>query len=171
MDDRIDALFADIEAAEAAAERHARSGELGDEVVAQASERTLLERLRGALGTKVRAGLPEREIVGTLCFVGRDILVVAGIETSVIVISGIRSLRLESTVHRFEPGGLERLGMASALRRWQALRVEVSVDIAGPSGPVRGGCAFVGADYLEVAGRIIPFAAVRAVHSRVNPFG
>lgn len=171
MDDRIDALFADLEAAEVAAEHHVRRGELSDEVAAQAAERTLLQRLRGSLGTKVRVALPEREIVGMLCFVGRDILVVAGIEASAIAISAIRSLRLESTAHHFEPGGLERLGMASALRRWQAMRTEVSIDIAGRSGAVRGSCSFVGADYVEVAGRIIPFAAVTAVHGRVNPFG
>lgn len=170
MDERIDAFLADVEAAEFAAERHARRGEYGDELAAQAAERTLLERLRGSLGAVVRVTLPQREIAGTLRFLGRDIIVVVGIETSVAAMSGIQMVKVESRAHHFEPGGLERLGMASALRRWQAMRAEISVDVRDRPGPVRGCCSFVGADYVEIAGRIIPFAAVTAAHGQFNPF-
>lgn len=171
MDDRIDALLADVEAAETAAERHARRGEFGDEVVAQAAERTLLERIRGALGQVVQVVLPGREIAGTADFLGRDILVVDGAEASVIAINWIRGLRADSRVHRIEAGGLERLGLGSALRRWAAMHEEVAIDVADRPGPTRGRCTFVGADYVEIAGRIVPFAAITAVHARTNPFG
>lgn len=171
MDDRIDALLADVEAAETAAERHARRGELGDEVAAQAAELTLRERLRGALGQVVYVVLPEREVSGTASFLGRDVFVVDGVETSVIAIDWIRGLRSESRIHRLEAGGLERLGLGSALRRWAATHAEVSIDVADRSGPVRGRTALVGADYVEIAGRIIPFAAITAVHAQFNPFG
>ncbi|WP_166971036.1 hypothetical protein [Brevibacterium atlanticum] len=171
MDDRIDALLADIEAADAVARQHARRGELGDEVAAQSAERTFVERLRGALGQTVKVVLPMREIVGVADFLGRDIIVVVGAEASVIAIDGIRSLRTTSRAHRFGAGPLERLGMGSALRRLAAEHAEVAVDIADRPGPVRGLCALVGADYVEIAGRIIPFTAISAVHSRVNPFG
>lgn len=171
MDDRIDALLADIEAAETVAGQHARRGELGDETAAQAAERTFVERLRGSLGQTVKVVLPMREVVGTAEFLGRDIVVVVGSEASVIAIASIRSLRSTSRAHRFEPGPLERLGMGSALRRLAAEHAEVSVDIADRPGHVRGCCALVGSDYVEIAQRIIPFAAISAVHSRVNPFG
>ncbi|WP_181275626.1 hypothetical protein [Brevibacterium oceani] len=171
MDDRIDALLADIEAAEATAGRHARRGELGDEVAAQAAERTLVERLRGALGQRVKMVLPMREIVGTADFLGRGIIVVVGAEASVISIDSIRSMRTASRSHQFDAGPLERLGMGSALRRLAADHTEVSIDIVDGPGPVRGRCDLVGADYVEIAQRIIPFAAISAVHSRVNPFG
>ncbi|UVI37439.1 hypothetical protein [Brevibacterium spongiae] len=171
MDDRIDALLADVEAAEAAAGRHARRGELGDEVAAQASELTLRERLRGSLGHRVHVVLPGREVIGLACFLGRGIIVVDGPEFSVIATSWIRGLRSDSRAHRFEAGGLERLGLGSALRRWAAMHVEVSIDVADRPAPVRGLCALVGADYVEIAGRIIPFAAIVSAHARSNPFG
>lgn len=171
MDDRIDALLADIEAADDACERHARRGEFGDELASQASERTLSQRLRGALGRTVRVVLPKREVIGTVVFLGRDILVVTGAETTVIAIAAIRELRLPSRTHRFSAGGLERLGMGSALRRWAAVHAHVTIDVADRPGFVCGRCDMVGADYVDVAGRIVPFAAITAVQSDSNPFG
>src|SRR5690625_1444943 len=94
MDDRIDALLADVEAAGTAADRHARRGEFGDELAAQAAERTLLERLRAAIGQAVQVTLPTGEISGTMDFLGRGIVVVTGAETSVIAIDRICGLRL-----------------------------------------------------------------------------
>ncbi|QUL80898.1 MULTISPECIES: hypothetical protein [unclassified Brevibacterium] len=171
MDDRIDALLADVEAAGTAADRHARRGEFGDELAAQAAERTLLERLRAAVGQAVQVTLPTGEISGTMDFLGRGIVVVTGAETSVIAIDRICGLRLATRMHRFEAGGLERLGMGSALRRLAAEHAEVSIEVSGSSGPLRGRCELVGADYVEIAGRIVPFAAISAVRARINPFG
>ena len=170
MDDRIDALLADIEGADSAAQAHARRGEFGDEIAGQAAERTLLERLRGSLGSTVQVMLSDRDVTGTASFLGRDIIVLAGIEVSAIAISAIRGLRLTTRVHRFEAGGLERLGLGSALRRWSAAHEEVSIDTIDRSGGIRGRCALVAADYVEIAGWIIPFAAISAVHARTNPF-
>ncbi|WP_166825716.1 hypothetical protein [Brevibacterium limosum] len=170
MDDRIDALLADIEAADSAAQAHARRGEFGDEVAGQAAERTLLERLRGAVGSTVQVTIPDRDVTGMVRFLGRDIVVVAGAEVSAIAIRAVRGLRLPSRVHRFEAGGLERLGMGSALRRWSAAHEEVTIDVADRFGGIRGRCDLVGADYVEIAGRIIPFAVISAIHARTDPF-
>ncbi|AZU00397.1 hypothetical protein [Brevibacterium linens] len=171
MDDRIDALLADIEAADSAAQAHARRGEFGDEVAGQAAERTLLERLRGSLGSTVQVTMSDRDITGAVCFLGRDIVVLAGAEVSAIAFSAVCGLRVTTRVHRFEAGGLERLGMGSALRRWSEAHEEVSIDVAGRSGGIRGRCSLVAADYVEISGRIIPFAAISAIHARTNPFG
>lgn len=171
MDDRIDALLADIEATDTAAQAHVRRGEFSEEVTGQAAERTLLERMRGALGSTVQATLPGRDVTGTVCFLGRDIIVLAGVEVSVIAIRAVRGFRLITRVHRFDAGGLERLGLGSALRRWSAAYEEVSIDVADSAGSIRGRCVLVASDYVEIAGRIIPFAAINAVHARTNPFG
>lgn len=171
MDDRIDALLADIEAADTAAQAHVRRGEFSEEVTGQAAERTLLERMRGALGSTVQATLPGRDVTGTVCFLGRDIIVLAGVEVSVIAIRAVRGFRLITRVHRFDAGGLERLGLGLALRRWSAAYEEVSIDVADSAGSIRGRCVLVASDYVEIAGRIIPFEAINAVHARTNPFG
>src|SRR5699024_5388087 len=136
-----------------------------------AAERTLLERLRAAIGQAVQVTLPTGEISGTMNFLSRGIVVVTGAETSVIAIDRISGLRLATWMHRFDAEGLELLGMGSALRRLAAKHAEVSIDVSGSSGPLRGRCELVGADYVEIAGRIVPFAAISAVRARINPFG
>ena len=83
----------------------------------------------------------------------------------------VRGFRLTTRMHRFDAGGLEGLGLGSALRRWSAAHEEVSIDVADRAGSIRGRCALVAYDYVEIADRIIPFAAISAVHARTNPFG
>src|SRR5690625_8006508 len=117
MDGRIDALLADVEAAGTAADRHARRGEFGDELAAQAAERTLLERLRAAVGQAVQVTLPTGEISGTMDFLGRGIVVVTGAETSVIAIDRICGLRMATRMHRFQAGGPGGTGVGSGQRR------------------------------------------------------
>lgn len=170
MDDRIDALLADIEAADTAARTHARRGEFGEELAAHASEMTVLERLRGAIGQQVRLMVAGREIEGTAVFLGRGIVVVAGVGTVIVSIDHIVGLRVLSRRHRFEPGPLERLGMASALRRLAADHEEIAIEIAGQEGAVRGRSDLVAADYVEISGRVIPFSAIAVMHADVNPF-
>lgn len=170
MDDRIDALLSDIEAADTAAQAHARWGEFGDEVAAHAAERTLLERLRGALGQRVRLVTAAREIEGTAVFLGRGIIVVTGAEFSIVSTGHIIGLRTSSRRHRFDPGPLERLGMSSALRRLAAEYEEIAIEIAGQEGAMRGRSELVSSDYVEISGRVIPFSAIAVVHARINPF-
>src|SRR5699024_12465051 len=118
-----------------------------------------------------QCAVPPRGSRGTVDLPAVGIGVVAGAETSVIAMDRMCGLRLATRMHRFEAGGLARLGMGSALRRLAAEHAEVSIDVSGSSGPLRGRCELVGADYVEIAGRIVPFAAISAVRARINPFG
>ncbi|MCI4011332.1 hypothetical protein [Brevibacterium sp. ZH18] len=171
MDDRIDALLSDMEAMHSAQQRHARRGELGDEVAAHAAELTLRERLRGAIGQTVQVLIGDREISGTAVFLGDGILVISGAEIAIIAVAHIRVIRTRSTRHRDEAGSLERLGMGSALRRLAADHEEIAVELTGDGGVVRGRSEMIAADYVEIAGRIIPFGSIAVVRARVNPFG
>ena len=170
MDDRIDALLADVEAMHASREIHARRGEFGDELAVHAAQRTLLERMRGTLGQPVQVVVADREISGTAVFLGDGIFVIAGVETVVVAIGSIREIRTRSRRHRYEPGALERLGMASALRRLAADHEEISLELAGDGGTIRGRSDMVAADYVEISGRIIPHRAIVLVRARTNPF-
>lgn len=170
MDDRIDALLADVEAMHTSREAHARRGELGDEVAAHAAQRTLIERLRGAIGQPVQVVAGAREISGTAAFLGTGILVVSGIETAIIATSCIREIRTRSRGHRYAPDPLERLGIGSALRRLAADHEEISLELAGGGGVIRGRSEMVASDYVEISGRIIAHSAIAIVQARVNPF-
>ena len=170
MDDRIDALLSDVEAMHASREAHARRGELSDEVAAHAAQRTLIERMRGAIGQPVQVVVAAREISGTAVFLGNGIFVIAGIDTAVVAIEWIREIRTRSRRHSRESGPLERLGMGSALRRLAAVHEEVSLELAGEGGAIRGRCDMVASDYVEISGRIVPHRAIALVQTRVNPF-
>lgn len=170
MDDRIDALLADVEAMHSSQEAHARRGELSDEVAAHAAQRTLIERMRGAIGQPVQVAVAAREVSGTAVFLGDGIFVIAGIEVSLVAIDSIREIRTRSRRHRYEAGPMERLGMASALRRLAADHEEISLELAGGGGTVRGRSDLVAADYIEISGRIIPHRSIALVQARVNPF-
>lgn len=170
MDDRIDALLSDVEAMHASRQTHARRGELGEEIAAHAAERTLLERMRGAIGQPVQIVVAGREVSGTAVFLGRGIFVLSGTETAVVAIERIRELRTRSRRHMHEAGPLERLGMASALRRLAAEREEIVLELTGEGGAIRGRADMVASDYVEIAGRIVPLQSIALVQTRVNPF-
>ncbi|RBP66152.1 hypothetical protein DFO66_10395 [Brevibacterium sanguinis] len=170
MDERIDALLTDLEGSHAALERHVRRGELAEELAAQSAERSLRERLRGALGRPVRLTAAGREVVGTAAFLGAGILVVTGTETTIVATDRIAWLRTSDRHHVIAEGGLERLGMASALRRLGALREEVTVVLIEEGTTLRGHLQLVAADYLEIAGRIVPLGAIALVIAAVDPF-
>ncbi|WP_309132488.1 hypothetical protein [Brevibacterium sp.] len=170
MDDRINALLSDLEAMHSSQEVHARRGELAEELAAQAAERTLVERLRGSLGHPVQLRVAGREVAGTADFLGAGILVVTGIETVVVSLSSVVEARTRARRHQREVGGLERLGMGSALRRLSAAREELTIVLTGEGGTIRGHAEMVASDYLEIAGRIIPHHAIALVSARINPF-
>ncbi|WP_350271069.1 hypothetical protein AAFP32_06125 [Brevibacterium sp. CBA3109] len=170
MDDRIEALLSDVEAMHASREAHARRGELSDEVAVHAAQRTLLERMRGAIGQPVQVVVAAREISGTAVFLGDGIFVIAGIEATIVTIGWIREIRTRSRRHRYETGPLERLGMASALRRLASDHEEISLELAGEGGAIRGRSDMVASDYIEISGRIIPHRSIALVQARVNPF-
>lgn len=170
MDDRIEALLSDVEAMHASREAHARRGELSDEVAVLAAQRTLLERMRGAIGQPVQVVVAAREISGTAVFLGDGIFVIAGIEATIVTIDWIREIRTRSRRHRYETGPLERLGMASALRRLASDHEEISLELAGEGGVIRGRSDMVASDYIEISGRIIPHRSIALVQARVNPF-
>lgn len=170
MDERIDAYLDDLEAMHAWRSRHARHGEFNDEFVAQSAERTLIERLRGALGHTVRMTVDGREVAGTAVFLGAGICVLAAAEVTIVSLAGVIEMRVSTRRHRQGRTVLEGLGMSAALRRLAAAHEEIVVHLRGTDGTVRGHSELVAADYLEIAGRVIPLTRIAAIQARVNPF-
>lgn len=170
MDDRIDALLADVEAMHASQESHARRGQLGDEMAAHAAQRSLRDRMRGAIGQPVQVGVGTREISGTAVFLGDGIFVIAETETTIVAIDWIREMRTRSRRHSCESGPWERLGMASALRRLASDHEEIAVELAGEGGTIRGHSDMIASDYVEISGRVIPHRSIALVRARANPF-
>lgn len=170
MDDRLDALFADLEATARSEAAHARRGELAEEATGLAAEHTLLQRLRGLIGARVHIRVAGRDITGTATFLGDNIIVIMGVEASIVAIDGISQLRTDSRLHLGEVGALEKLGFGSALRRLAADHEEVALDLRHGAGMIRGYCGLVAKDYVDVAGRVIPFSAIAVLTARVDPF-
>lgn len=170
MDERIDAFLDDLEAMHAWQQRHARRGELADELASHAAERTLLERLRGAIGQEIRVATDSREITGTLVSLGAGIIVLTAAETTIVSLASVFELRVGGRRHRRDGDVLERLGMASALRRLAAMHEEIAVELRASRGTIRGHLDLVAADYAELAGRIVPLARIATVQTKVNPF-
>ncbi len=170
MDERIDAFLDDLEAMHAWQERHARRGEFADELAAHTAERTLLERLRGAVGQEIRVSTDAREITGALVFLGAGIIVLDGPAVTIVSLAAVVDMRIPSRRHRAGEGVLERLGIASALRRLAAAGEEIAVELRASQGTMRGRVELVAADYLEIAGRIVPLSRIASVQARVNPF-
>ncbi|MCM1014108.1 MULTISPECIES: hypothetical protein [unclassified Brevibacterium] len=170
MDERIDAFLDDLEAMHTWRERHARRGEFSDELAMQAAERTLLERLRGSLGEEVRVTTESREITGTAAFLGAGICVIAGAEVTIVSLACLYELRTGSRRHDHGAGALEKLGMGSALRRLAAWHEEIVIELRATGRTIRGRTDMVAADYVEIAGRIIPLSRIATVQARVNPF-
>lgn len=170
MDERIDELLGDIEAMHGSQERHARRGEYAEEFAAQAAERTWSSRLRGTLGHRVRVVVGEREISGTTTFVGEGVIVIRGFGVAVVMTRAIAELWSDAHAHSETVSAVERLGLGSALRRWSALRAEVEVVRAGGASTIRGRISMVASDYVEIAGRAVPFVIICAVRAASDPF-
>jgi hypothetical protein len=153
---RWDALFEDLEAQFAALQDGDLYGEVAERIRAEVGKITLLDRLRGAVGTVIRVELTYAEPVeGELTRVGKDCLLLEGqrFDEWLIPVTAL------TAVHRLGPWAepavgavAAKLGLAHLLRGIARDRSPVTLFCAGPGGhPVSGTIDRVGADFLEIA--------------------
>ena len=183
---RLDALFEDLESQFDALREGDLYGEVADRIRAEVGRITVLDRLRGAVGTEVRVELSHaRPVDGLLSRVGKDCLLLEG-ERSEEWLIPVAAL---CAVHRLGPWAepaagavAAKLGLAHLLRGIARDRSPVTVFAAGlETHPVTGTVDRVGADFLELAEhpldsprrrgevynlRLIPLAALVAVRRR-----
>ena len=179
---RWDALFEDLESQFDALQETELYGEVADRIRAEVGKITVLDRLRGAIGTVVRIELAAAEpIQGLLTRVGKDCLLIEAErnEEWLVPVSAL------TAVHRLGPwaepavGAVAgRLGLAHLLRGIARDRSPVTLFCGVP---ITGTIDRVGADFLEVAEhpldaprrrtevynvRLIPTQALQAVRRR-----
>lgn len=183
---RLDALFEDLESQFDALQDSELYGEVADRIRAEVGRITVLDRLRGAVGTVVRVEVGHLQPVqGVLARVGKDCLLLEAerFEEWLIPVAALTS------VHGLGPwaepaGGVvsAKLGLAHLLRGIARDRAPVTVFCGGAgSHPVTGTIDRVGADFLELAEhpldaprrrgevynvRLVPAAALLAVRRR-----
>lgn len=183
---RLDALFEDLESQFEALQETDLYGEVADRIRAEVGRITVLDRLRGAVGTVVRVELGHvQPVQGTLGRVGKDCVLLEAdrYDEWLIPVSALTS------VHRLGPWAepavgavAAKLGLAHLLRGIARDRSPVTIFGAGAdSHPVTGTIDRVGADFLEIAEhsldaprrrgevynvRLIPTAALVAVRRR-----
>lgn len=183
---RLDSLFEDLESQFDALRDGELYGEVADRIRAEVGKLTVLDRLRGAVGTEVRVELGRTGPVrGLLSRVGKDCLLLEAerAEEWLIPVAAL------TAVHRLgpwaEPAGgavAAKLGLAHLLRGIARDRSPVSILAAGTEAhPVTGTVDRVGADFLELAEhpldsprrrgeiynvRLVPLAALVAVRRR-----
>jgi len=181
-----DALFSDLESQFDAMQDTELYGEVADRIRAEVGRITVLDRLRGAVGTVVRVelanGVPVR---GTLGRVGKDCVLLEAdrAEEWLVPVGAL------TAVHRLGPWAepavgavAAKLGLAHLLRGIARDRSPVTVYCGGAeTPPVTGTIDRVGADFLELAEhpldaprrrgevyniRLVPVAALVAVRRR-----
>ncbi|TWD82185.1 hypothetical protein FB561_3313 [Kribbella amoyensis] len=153
---RWDALFEDLESQFAALQDGDLYGEVAERIRAEVGKITLLDRLRGAVGTVIRVELTHAEPVqGELTRVGNDCLLLEGehFDEWLIPVAAL------TAIHRIGPwaepavGAIAaKLGLAYLLRGIARDRSPVTLFCAGHNGhPITGTIDRVGADFLELA--------------------
>jgi hypothetical protein len=183
---RLDALFEDLESQFDALQDSDLYGEVADRIRAEVGKITVLDRLRGAVGTDIRVELGNvQPVQGTLGRVGKDCLLVEAerYEEWLIPVTALTS------VHRLGPWAepavgavAAKLGLAHLLRGIARDRSPVTLFCTGAaSHPVTGTIDRVGADFFEIAEhpldaprrrgevynvRLVPTAALIAVRRR-----
>jgi hypothetical protein len=183
---RLDALFEDLESQFDALQDSDLYGEVADRIRAEVGKITVLDRLRGAVGTDVRVELGNvQPVQGKLGRVGKDCLLLEAerYEEWLIPVTALTS------VHRLGPWAepavgavAAKLGLAHLLRGIARDRSPVTLFCTGAdSRPVTGTIDRVGADFLEIAEhpldaprrrgevynvRLVPTAALVAVRRR-----
>jgi hypothetical protein len=183
---RLDDLFEDLESQFDALQDSDLYGEVADRIRAEVGKITVLDRLRGAVGTDVRVELGNvQPVQGTLSRVGKDCLLLEAerYEEWLIPVTAL------TAVHRLGPWAepavgavAAKLGLAHLLRGIARDRSPVTLfSIGADSRPVTGTIDRVGADFLEIAEhpldaprrrgevynvRLVPTAALTAVRRR-----
>jgi hypothetical protein len=183
---RWDALFADLESQFDALQDDDLYGEVADRIRAEVGRITVLDRLRGAVGSVVRIELgQDRPVQGTLGRVGKDCLLLEaerGEEWLVPVQALVAVHRLGPWAEPAVGAMAAKLGLAHLLRGIARDRSPVTVYCTGSdTAPATGTIDRVGADFLELAEhpldaprrrdevynvRLVPTAALVAVRRR-----
>jgi hypothetical protein len=153
---RLDALFEDLESQFDALQDGDLYGEVADRIRAEVGKITVLDRLRGAVGTVVRVELTHAEPVhGTLSRVGKDCLLLEAErrEEWLIPVTALTAVHgLGPWAEPAEGAVAAKLGLAHLLRGIARDRSPVTLYCAaGSAHPVTGTIDRVGADFLEVA--------------------
>ncbi|TDO51377.1 hypothetical protein EV643_103114 [Kribbella sp. VKM Ac-2527] len=153
---RLEALFEDLESQFAALRDGDLYGEVAERIRAEVGKLTLLDRLRGAVGTVIRVELTHVEPVqGELTRVGKDCLLLEAerFEEWLIPAAAVTAVHgLGPWAEPAEGAVAAKLGLAHLLRGIARDRSPVTLFCAGPGGhPVTGTIDRVGADFIEVA--------------------
>jgi hypothetical protein len=182
---RLDALFEDLESQFDALRDGDLYGEVADRIRAEVGRITVLDRLRGAVGTVVRVELAHAEPVqGTLSRVGKDCLLLEAErrEEWLIPVTALAAVHgLGPWAEPAEGAVAAKLGLAHLLRGIARDRSPVTLYGAAGAHPVTGTIDRVGADFLEIAehpldaprrrtevynSRLVPTQALTAVRRR-----
>lgn len=152
---RWDELFADLEAQVAAVEAAERSGEIAERTRLAVGELTLCDRLRGAIGQRIRFSLAANEVAdGRLEQVGVDwaLLVEPSRRQALVAlhqvttVAGLRAVTGRPDTSRVGP----RLDLRRCLRQLARDRAGARVTLL--DGVVSSGTIDrVGADFIELA--------------------
>jgi hypothetical protein len=183
---RWDDLFADLEAQSDALEVAERAGEVAERTRIELAGIGLGDRLRGAVGTRVRLRLLGASTVdAVLTRVGPDwLLLTADGRESVVAVTALVEVAGLGRASIPAPDGAvhARLGLRSALRAIARDRSPVRIDLVSGAA-IDATLDRVGADFVEAARHaageprrrgevrevlLVPFAALAAVSRRVG---
>lgn len=183
---RLDALFEDLESQFDALQDGDLYGEVAERTRAEVGKITVLDRLRGAVGTVVRVELVNASPVqGELVRVGKDCLLLEAdrYEEWLIPAAALTAVHgLGLWAEPAEGAVAAKLGLAHLLRGIARDRSPVTLFCLGVGGhPVTGTIDRVGADFVEIAEhpldaprrrtevyntRLVPTQALAAVRRR-----
>jgi hypothetical protein len=183
---RLDALFEDLESQFAALQEGDLYGEVADRIRAEVGKITVLDRLRGAVGTVVRVELTNAEpVTGKLSRVGKDCVLLEAerYEEWLIPVNALAAVHgLGPWAEQAEGAIAAKLGLAHLLRGIARDRSPVTLfSAAAGAHAVTGTIDRVGADFLEIAehpldaprrrteihnSRLVPTQALVAVRRR-----
>lgn len=180
---RLEALFEDLESQFEALQDGDLFGEVADRIRAEVGKITVLDRLRGAVGTVIRVELRRADPVqGTLSRVGKDCLLLEAerYEEWLIPEAALTAIHgLGPWAESAQGAVAAKLGLAHLLRGIARDRSPVTLFCGGH--PVTGTIDRVGADFLELAehpldaprrrtevynSRLVPTQALDAVRRR-----
>lgn len=170
---RLEALFEDLESQFEALQDGDLYGEVADRIRAEVGKITVLDRLRGAVGTVVRVELRHAEPVqGTLSRVGKDCLLLEAerYEEWLIPDTALTGIHgLGPFAEPAEGAVAAKLGLAHLLRGIARDRSPVTLFCGG--NPITGTIDRVGADFLEIAEHALdaPRRRTEVYNSRLVP--
>ena len=170
---RLEALFEDLESQFEALQDGDLYGEVADRIRAEVGKITVLDRLRGAVGTVIRVELRHAEPVqGTLSRVGKDCLLLEAerYEEWLIPDTALTGIHgLGPFAEPAEGAVAAKLGLAHLLRGIARDRSPVTLYCGG--NPITGTIDRVGADFLEIAEHALdaPRRRTEVYNSRLVP--